>query len=145
MTGPQPSHAWTSLLIADINQDGLGEQITEAVVLSHWGGNLIFQTMITERWAALLVMQGMLDSALASPVNWAGREAQMEINGEHCTGRSCQVIAWMLSVNKRTKARGPGCTSKEQQRQTWTPAAAYSMEEWMQGLEEDASESGSEK
>ena len=31
---PPPSHAWTGLLIANMFQDGLGEQITEAVVLA---------------------------------------------------------------------------------------------------------------
>ena len=31
---PPPPHAWTSLLIADMFQDGLGEQITQAVVLA---------------------------------------------------------------------------------------------------------------
>ena len=54
----------------------------------------------------------------------------------------CGVIA-DAAVEKRTKARGPGCpqgTIKTNQ----TPAASYNMEEWMQGLEEDASEVGDE-
>ena len=47
-------------------------------------------------------------------------------------------------MEKRTKARGPGCpqgTMKTNQ----TPVVAYDIEEWMHGLEEDASEVGGEK
>ena len=40
-------------------------------------------------------------------------------------------------VKKRTKARGPGCPHK-MMKTTWAPAAAYNIEEWVWGLEEDA-------
>ena len=39
---PPPSHAWSGLLIADIFQDGLKEQIIEAVVLAPGEAILFF-------------------------------------------------------------------------------------------------------
>ena len=39
---PPPSHAWSGVLIADMFQDGLEEQITEAVVLAPGEAILFF-------------------------------------------------------------------------------------------------------
>ena len=49
------------LLIANMFQDGLEEQITEAVVLAP-GKQSYFLDDNCSRWGSLLVMQGMLDS-----------------------------------------------------------------------------------
>ena len=50
VTTPPPC-AWTSLVIADMFQDGLEEQITEAVVLAP-GEAIFFWMMITQRGAS---------------------------------------------------------------------------------------------
>ena len=117
-------------------QDGLEEWITEAVVLSPEEVILFFR-----RW--LLKEGHVLDDArddgfhLGSPANWAGREAQVEMMVS-----TVQEGHWAITdaiVEKRTRARGPGSpqgTTKINQ----TFAAAYNIEEWMWGLEEDASE-----
>ena len=40
-------------------------------------------------------------------------------------------------MEKRTKARGPG-HHQGMTKATWAPATTYNIEEWMQGLEEEA-------
>ena len=74
--------------------------------------------------------------SLASPVNLAGREAQVEMVVS-TVQEDCQATADAI-VEKRTMTRWPGCprgTMKTNQ----TPTVAYNIEEWMQGLGEDAS------
>ena len=66
-------------------------------------------------------------------VNLAGRGAQVEMMIS-TVQKGCRAIADTI-MEKRTKARGPGCplgTTKTNQ----TPAAAYNIKEWVQGLEE---------
>ena len=73
---------------------------------------------------------------LAGPVNWAGREAQVKMMVS-TVQKGHQAIADTV-MEKRTKAKGPGClwgTMKTNQ----TPTAAYNIKTWMQGLEGDAS------
>ena len=49
----------------------------------------------------------------------------------------CQAIAHAV-MEKNTKARGPGYP-QGMMNGSWAPTAAYNIEEWMQGLEEEAS------
>ena len=58
---PPSPHTWTSSLIADMFQDGLEEQITEAVVLAPRQVILSLDDSHSKR-GSLLMMQGMLDS-----------------------------------------------------------------------------------
>ena len=74
---PPPSHAWTSLLIANIFQDGLEEWITDAVILAPREVILFF------RWQSFKEGLCLGDTrdigfCLGGPVNWTGRETQME-------------------------------------------------------------------
>ena len=74
--------------------------------------------------------------SLGSPVNCAEREAQVEMTVS-TVQEGHQAIAGTI-MEKRTKARGPGHPIG-MMKTIQTPAAAYNIEEWMQGLEEDAS------
>ena len=74
--------------------------------------------------------------SLASPINWVGREAQVETMVS--TVQEGHLAIADAIVEKITKARRPGHpqgTMKTNQ----TPAVACNIEEWIQGLEEDAS------
>ena len=55
----------------------------------------------------------------------------------------CCAIAEAV-VEKRTKARGPGCPCT-MTKLTKTPITAYDIQDWMQGVEEDASKKGARK
>ena len=110
------------------------KRITGAVVLAPGEVILFF------RW--WLLKEGLLlgDARdvgfhLGGPVNWASREAQVEMMVS-----IVQEGHWAIPdaiVEKRTKARGPGCPME--QRNKLDPTASYNIEEWMPGLEEDAS------
>ena len=115
--------------------DGLEEWITEAAVLAPGEAILFF------RWQLLKEGLSLGDArdvgfCLASPVNWARREAEVEM-----MVRTVREGHWAIAdtvMEKKTKARGPG----QPQGITKTnqiPSAAYNIEEWMQGLEEDVS------
>ena len=74
---PPPFHAWSGLLITDMFQEGLKEQITEAVILAPGKAILFFG-----RW---LCREGLpfgsardIRFSLTGPVNWAGRMAWVE-------------------------------------------------------------------
>ena len=75
--------------------------------------------------------------SLVGPINWAGRTAYVEAT-VNTVQDGHKAIADAV-VEKRTKARGPGhpCGMTKVMR---TPAVAYDIEEWMQGVEEDAPE-----
>ena len=96
-------------------QDGLKEWITEGVFLAP--GEAIF---LFGQW---LLKEGLplgnardVGFSLTGPINWAGREAQVETmvstvqEGHQATADAV--------VEKRIKARGPGCQDEEKQRQT---------------------------
>ena len=74
---------------------------------------------------------------LGSPVNLAGGETQVEMMVSSIW-EGHQAITDAV-VEKRTKARGPGCPQGTMKIH-WTPVAAYNIKEWVWGLEEDASE-----
>ena len=114
---PPPSHTWTGSLIANMFQGGLEEWITEAVVLAPREVILLFG------WWSLKEGLPLGDTrdvgfCLGGPVNWAGREAQEEMTVS-TVQEGCQAITDAI-MEKRTKARGPGCpwgTTKT----NWTP------------------------
>ena len=113
-------------------QDCFEEWITEAVVLAPGEAIWFF------RWQLLkegLPLGDTRDFGFhsGSPVNWARREAQVE------TMVSTVQEGHHTITKKRTKARGSECPQGIM-KTNWAPAAAYNIEEWMQGLEEDASE-----
>ena len=62
-----PSHAWSGSLIADMFQDSLEEQITEAVVLAL--GEAILFPMGNAKDVRF---------SLTGPINWASRTVQVE-------------------------------------------------------------------
>ena len=85
-------------VIVNMLQDGLEEWITEAVVLAPGEAILFF------RWWLLKEGLPLGDARdvgfhVPGPVNWAGREAQVEmtVSMKHCTARSCQAIADAVS------------------------------------------------
>ena len=73
--------------------------------------------------------------SLTGPVNWASRTTQVETT-VNTVQEGCLAIADAV-VEKRTKARGPGCPHG-MMKVTKVPTAVCSIEEWMRGLEEDA-------
>ena len=90
-------------IIADMFQDGLEEQITEAVVLAPGEVILFFG-----RWSREgLLLGDMRDVGfhLGDPVNWAGREPQVEM-------MVCAVQEGFQAITdtcgKELKPGGPG-------------------------------------
>ena len=75
---PSPPNAWTSLLIANMFQDGLEEWITEAVVLAAGEAILFFGQQLLKEGLPLGDARDV-GFCLGSPVNCAGREAQVEM------------------------------------------------------------------
>ena len=71
---PQACHVSTSLLITDMFQDGLKEQITEAVVLAPREAVFFFGWWLLKEGLPLHDTRDV-GFCLAGPVNWAGREA----------------------------------------------------------------------
>ena len=133
---PQPCHTWSGSLIADMFQEDLEEGITKAVVLAPGEAILFFGWWSLKEGLPLGNSRDVRFS-LTGPVNGAGRTAQVEATANTVQeGLQATVDA---VVEKRTKARGPG-HSCGMMKATWAPAAAYNIEEWMQGLEEDAPE-----
>ena len=74
--------------------------------------------------------------SLTGPVNWADRTVQVEVT-VNAIWEGQQAIGDAV-VEKRTKAKGPGCTHgmTEEMR---VPTTAYDIEEWKRGLEKGAS------
>ena len=93
-----PSHAWTSLLIADMFQDGLEEWITEPVVLPPR------ETILFFRWQSLKEGLPIGDARdvgfhLGGPVNWARREDQVEM-----TASTVQEGHWAIVLPNESYA-----------------------------------------
>ena len=136
-----PPHAWSSLLIADMLQEGRKEQINKAVVLGPGGAILFFAWQSHKEG---LPLEGARDVgfSLMGPTSWAGRAAQVEAtvstvqDGSHATTEAV--------IEKRTKAWGPGHACR-MMKVTKTPTAAYDIEEWIWGVEEDSPEKGTRK
>ena len=72
--------------------------------------------------------------SLTGPVNWGSRTVQVVVT-VNTVQEGCQAIADAV-VEKRIKTRGPGCPHG-MMKVTKAPTAAYNIEEWMGGLEED--------
>ena len=138
--GNQPplSHAWSDLLIVDILQEGLEEQITEAVVLAPGEAILFFEWQSCKEGLPLGSTRHV-GFSLMDLTSWAGRAAQVEAT-VNTVEESCHAIAEAV-VEKRTKARGPGhpCRTMKVMK---TPIAAYDIGEWTWGVEEDAPKKG---
>ena len=100
---PPPSHAWSSLLIVVMLQEGLKEQITEAVVLDP-GEVILFFGLWSCQEGLPLGSARDEEFSLMSLTSWAGRVAQVKgtvntVQEGHC------AIAEAI-VEKRTKAMG---------------------------------------
>ena len=74
---PPPSHTWSGSLIADIFQDDLKEQITEAVILAPGEAILFFGRQLCKEGLPFGSARDIRFS-LTGSVNWAGRLAQVE-------------------------------------------------------------------
>ena len=84
---PPPSNAWSGLLILDMFQEGLKEQITEAVVLAPREANPILWMMIKQGRAPLGKCQG-LRIQVDGP-HQLGHYGSSGIGDcKYCTGRS---------------------------------------------------------
>ena len=75
---PQPSHAWSGLLIADMFQEGLEEQINKGVVLTSREAVLFFGWQLGKEGLPLGSARDV-GFSLTGPVSWAGRAAQVEV------------------------------------------------------------------
>ena len=78
-TGDQtsPSHAWSGSLIADMFQEGLEEQNTEAVVLAPGEAILFFGRQSLKEELPLRNTRDV-GFSLMGPINWASRTAHVE-------------------------------------------------------------------
>ena len=131
----QPFHAWSGSLVADMFMDGL-EQITEAVVLVQ-GETILFFGWWSHKEGLPLGNARDAGFSLTAPVNLARRMVQVEVT-VNTIKEGCWAIADAV-VEKRTKAKGPGCPHR-MTKAAQAPATAYNIEEWMWGLEEEAPE-----
>ena len=122
---PLPCHAWSSLLIVDMLQEGLKEQITEAVIVALGKEGLSLESARD------------VGFSLTGLTSWASRAAQVEAT--ICTVQEGHHAIAEAVVEKRTKARGPGHPCG-MMKVTKTPTTACNIEEWMQVVEEDVPE-----
>ena len=73
--------------------------------------------------------------SMTGPVNWASKAGQLEVT-VNALQEGHQAIVEAV-VEKRTKARGPGCPHG-MMKVMKAPTTAYNIGKWMRGLEEDA-------
>ena len=99
------------MLIADMFQVGLEEQITKAVVLVP-GKAILFLGQQSLKEGLPLGNARDVRFSLMDPINWAGRTAQVEVT-INAVQEGHQAILEAV-VEKRTKARGPGCPAESQ-------------------------------
>ena len=81
-----------------------------------------------------MVVQGMLDSTW--PVQLIGLEEKLRWKCQSALSQKVIKLLQMPLWGRELRPRCPQGTMKTNQ----TPAAIYNIKEWMQGLEEDASE-----
>ena len=110
---PPPSHAWTGSLIVNMFQDGLEEWITEAVVLAPGEVILFFRWWLLKEGIPLGNARDV-GFCFAGPVNWARREAQVEMT----EALYRKVVESLQTVVERELRPGGQDAPKEQQRQT---------------------------
>ena len=77
-----------------------------------------------------------------SDPSWATRAAQAEVPISTVQEGCCANLEAV--VEKRTKARGPGCPHRMTKIMK-TPATSYDIEEWMQGVEGDTPQKDTRK
>ena len=82
---PPPPHAWTSLLIADMFQDGLEEWITEAVVLAPGEVILFFRWWLLKEGLSWWCKGCWIPLGQPSQLGW--ERGSGGNNGEYCPGR----------------------------------------------------------
>ena len=121
---PPPPHAWSGLLIVDMFQEGLEEQITEAVVLASGEVVLFFGRQSLKEGLPLGNTRDV-GFSLMDPINWAGRSAHVETT-INTLQEGCKDIADAV-VENRTKARGPG-HPREMTKIMRTPTVACNIE-----------------
>ena len=114
---PPPPHAWTGLLIADMFQDGLEEQITDAVVLAPKRQSYFLDDDGSKR-GSLLMMWGMLDSAWVAKS--IGQGERIKWKWQWVLSRKV-IGPLQLPLQKRESRPGGQDTPEEQQRPTRTP------------------------
>ena len=103
---PPPSPAWSGSLIVDMFQEGLKEWITKAVVLTP-GEAILFFGWWSHKEGLPLWNTRDVGFSLMDPIKWASRAAQV-----NTTMKTVQDGCWAITktvVEKKTKARGPGC------------------------------------
>ena len=134
---PPPSHVWNGLLIANILQEACPRDcITEAVVLA-LGVAILFFGRCSCNEGLLYRNAQDVKLSLRGPVTWAGRTSQVEATLHTIQeGHRAMVHAVM---EKKTKTRGPG-HSQELRRATWPSPAACNVDDWMWGLDKEASD-----
>ena len=127
-----PSHACGECLIANILQEAWPEdQITKAMVLSP-GETILFFGRCSRNEGLPYCRARNIEFGLGGPFNWARRSTQIEASRKIVQG--CQHTIIEAVVEKKTKAREPGQPWGKAKYPT-SPAAAYDIEEWIQGLE----------
>ena len=104
---PPPSHTWSGSLIVDMLQEACPRhQIPEAVVLA-WGEPILFFGRCLHREGLPYRSAKDVESSFRVPVYWARRTLQVE-----ASSNTVQEGHWAIVdavMEKKTKARGPGC------------------------------------
>ena len=133
---PPPIHAWSGSLVVGMLQEGLEEQITEAVVPALREAILFFGWQSHKEG---LPLEGTRDIGfcLMDLTSWSSMAAQVEVTVS-TVQEGCHAFAEAV-IEKRTKARSPRHTHRRTKAMK-TPAAAYNVEEWIGGMEEVAPE-----
>ena len=105
-----PPHTWTSLLIANMFQDGHEELITEAVVLAPGEVILFFGWQLLKEGLPLGDPRDV-GFCLAGPVNWARKEVQVEMMVSTAQ-EGCWAIADAI-VEKKLRPGGQDISEKQ--------------------------------
>ena len=134
---PPPSHTWSGLLITNILQEACPKDyITKAVVLAP-GEAILFFGRHSCKEGLLFRNAKDVELGLRGPVNWAGRTAQVEATVN--TIQEGHLAIADAIIKKKMKARGHGCPWGLR-RVTQSSAAAYHVDDWIQGLDKGVSD-----
>ena len=131
---PPQSHVWEGGLITDILQEAwLEDCITEAMVLFP-GEAILFFSRHSKNEGLPYHRARDIEFGLGGPFNWARKPARIEALRKTMQV-GCHTILKAV-VEKKMKVRGPG-HPQGKTRHPKTPAVAYDIQEWMQGLAGD--------
>ena len=92
--------------MADMLQEGLKEQITEAVVLASGEAVLFFGWQSHKEGSPLESARNVVFCSM-SPASWVIRTGQVEATVSTVQEGHCAIAEAV--TERRTKARGPGC------------------------------------